>query len=53
MNVFFFLKSDAVVKFVIFILKQCGVDGIPSFASIKRKSFGSFDWNDFLMQVRI
>lgn len=53
MKVFFFLKSDAVVKFVIFILKQCGVDGIRLFASIKRKSFGSFDWNDFLMQVRV
>lgn len=53
MFIFFFIKSDAVVKFVIFILKQCGVEGIPSFASIKRKSFGTFDWNDFLMQVSL
>lgn len=52
-KVVFFLKSDAVVKFVIFILKQCGVDGIPSFSSIKRKSFGTFDGNDFLMQVSV
>ncbi|XP_078341811.1 uncharacterized protein LOC111114859 isoform X2 [Crassostrea virginica] len=42
--------SDEVVKFVIHILKQCGVEGIPSLNTVKRRKFGTFDWNDFLLQ---
>lgn len=49
----YLFQSDAVVKFVIFMMKQCGVEGIPPFHSIKRKTFGTFDWNDFLLQVSI
>ncbi|XP_061186753.1 uncharacterized protein LOC133194862 isoform X1 [Saccostrea echinata] len=42
--------SDEVVKYVVFILKQCGVEDVPPFSSIKRKCFGSFDWNEFLIK---
>ena len=48
---FYFFKSDEVLKFILYILKDAGAKP-PSFKTIKGFSgFGDFDLGNFVVQV--
>ncbi|XP_069109518.1 uncharacterized protein [Argopecten irradians] len=40
--------SDEVVKFVLFIMEELGVTGLPSLHQLKMKKFGDFTWEDII-----
>ena len=47
----FFFQSDEIVKFIIFMLKELGIQEVPSLEYLKNKKFGSFHWENMILKV--